>query len=77
MVLGLIGLPLVIPLSLPVLFTCWCWLGGVGRRSEVWWVVPHCVLLVLCWERNMCVFDDRERPVVELSCKLFFTLFGN
>ena len=48
-----------------------CWLDGVGQRSELWRIVPHCVMWTLWRERNARLFENVEQPLQRLCTGMF------
>ena len=40
------------------------WRNWLGKHfSNVWNMVPACLMWLLWWERNTCTFEDTERQV--------------
>ena len=58
------GLSWVIPRSIPdLLFGWWNWLGK--HLSQIWNLVPLCILWCIWKERNQRTFEDLVSPVIK------------
>ena len=63
--LRLFGIEWVMPGSVADLFFCWYhWLGK--HSSNIWDLVPGCLLWTIWTERNRRSFEDEEKTVVQL-----------
>ncbi len=52
------------------------WRNWFGKHnSEVWNLVPSCVMWSLCRERNKCIFEDVELSVDKLIESCMGSLF--
>jgi hypothetical protein len=68
------GVAWVLPDHIPaLLFGWWNWFGK--HSSQVWNLVPHCLMWTLWWERNSRTFEDIDHPVGRLIEILFSSLF--
>ena len=73
-VLHAFGVAWVLPNHIPaLLFGWWNWFGK--HSSQVWNMVPHCLMWTLWWERNSRTFEDIDHPVGRLIETLFSSLF--
>ena len=54
-----------------------CWQGSFQRQqsSEIWAVIPHCLLWCLWRERNSRIFEDGDRNILDLRLQFLRTLF--
>ena len=64
----LFGVQWVMPQTVFDLFSCW--LGGEGRHSAVWRLVPHAIIWTLWRERNSRVFENTEHLIGDLQSSL-------
>ena len=72
--LQLFGMERVIPGSVADLLFCWYhWLGK--HSSDIWDLVPGCLLWTIWTERNHRSFKDEEKTVVQLLEYCQRTLF--
>ena len=63
--LRLFGIDWVMPGSVEELLSCWFhWLGKHG--SDIWDLVPGCLMWTIWSERNRRTFEDEEKTVVQL-----------
>jgi hypothetical protein len=68
------GVAWVLPNQIPALLIGWWnWFGK--HSSQVWNMVPHCLMWTLWRERNSRTFEDIEHPVGRLIETLFSSLF--
>jgi hypothetical protein len=68
--LGVFGVQWVIPTTVAdLLFGWWNWLGK--DSSNIWNVVPLCLMWTLWWEQNRRTFEDKERSIDELASNFF------
>ncbi len=56
-----------------LLFGWWNWFGK--HSSQVWNLVPHCLMWTIWWERNCCTFENIDHSVGRIIETLFRTLF--
>ena len=72
--LRLFGIEWVMPGSVADLLFCWYhWLGK--HSSNIWDLVPGCLLWTIWTERNRRSFEDEEKTVVQLLEHCQRTLF--
>ena len=63
--LQLFGIDWVMPGSVVDLLCCWHhWLGKYN--SDIWNLVPGCLMLTIWFERNWRSFEDIEKSLVQL-----------
>ena len=68
------GILWVLPGSVSDLFFGWHnWLGK--HYSQVWNLVPSCLIWTLCWERNNHIFENTERTESQLFELFSITLY--
>ena len=68
------GVAWVLPDHIPaLLFGWWNWFGK--HSSQVWNLIPHCLMWTLWWEQNSRTFEDIDHPVGRLIEVLFSSLF--
>ena len=68
------GIHWVMPGSVAGLLSCWYqWLGK--HNSNIWNLIPGCLMWMVQLERNRCSFENREKTLDELKvlyqCSLF------
>ena len=56
-----------------LLFGCWNWFGK--HSSQVWNLVPHCLMWTLWWERNCRTFENIDHSVGRIIENFFGSLF--
>jgi hypothetical protein len=56
-----------------LLFGWWNWLGK--HSSDIWNIIPLCLMWTVWWEGNRCTFEDEERSTDELETNFFRGLF--
>ena len=63
--LQLFGIDWIMPGSVVDLLCCWHhWLGKYN--SDIWNLVPGCLMLTIWFERNWRSFEDIEKSLVQL-----------
>ena len=68
------GIQWVIPGSVESLVNCWSyWLGKFN--SDIWNMVPDCLMWIIWTERNRRSFEDTEKFLVQLQAECQKTLF--
>ena len=68
------GIQWVMPGSMASLVSCWSnWLGK--SASDIWNMVPGCLMWVFWLERNQRSFEAQERTLVQLQALCQNTLF--
>ena len=72
--LGFFGIQWVLPgMVTDLLLGWWKWLGK--HSSDIWNLIPLCLMWLLWRERNCRTFKDMERSPDELEAAFFWTLF--
>ena len=72
--LQLFGIDWIMPGSVVDLLFCWCsWLGK--HSSNIWNLVPGCLLWTIWSERNQRSFEDEGKTVIQLLELCQRTLF--
>ena len=72
--LQVFGIQWVMPGSMESLVFCWSyWLGKF--TSDIWNMVPSCLMWVVWMERNRCSFEAKEKSFVELQALCQSTIF--
>lgn len=60
-----------------IVYLFFSWRNVLGKSSSnVWNMVPACLMWLIWWERNTHIFEDIERLVDLLRSMLAGTLFG-
>ena len=68
------GIQWVMPGSVESLVYCWSfWLGKFN--SDIWNMVPGCLMLIVWTERNQRSFEDIEKSLAQLQVLCQKTLF--
>ena len=71
----LFGMQWVMPKTVASLLFAWRnWLGK--HFSNIWNMVPSCLMWLIWWECNTCTFEGTERPLDLLKSLLVGTLLG-
>ena len=74
-VFSLFGVHWVMPRKVLDLLSCWQGSFRREQNSEIWAVIPHCLMWCLWRERNSRIFEDGERSILDLRLQFLRTLF--
>jgi hypothetical protein len=75
MILGLFGIPWVIPRGVVDLLLCWSGRWGKSEGGKIWKAIPHCLMWCLWCERNERTFNDKETSIPALKFHFLQSLF--
>jgi hypothetical protein len=65
----------VMPRQLLDLLACWQGWFGKHHSSEIWKVIPPCLMWCVWRERNSRLFEDGECSILDLRSQFLRTLF--
>ena len=74
LVLCLFGIHWVMPHKAIELFESWQGMFGRHRNTDLWRIVPHCLLWCIWRKRNARSFEGCERSMLEIKSFFFYTL---
>ena len=54
----------------------YCWSYWLGKfNSDIWNMIPGCLMWIVWMERNQCSFEDTEKSLVQFQALCQKTLF--